>query len=166
MSYSSMKPYPPWMCRLRLVVSRAATRPDAQLAAMAYLLATRAARETTGLSLHIHGGYGFMLEYDIQLYFRRASAWPLLLGDPADELTRLAGLLADGRWTASEHDATSDFRAEVREVLAGACSDEVIQRAYRTGTVHDWDFHHAAAAQGWLTAGWGPEWGDPERSDD
>jgi len=149
-----------------LLAERAATRPDAQLAAMAYLLATRAARETTGLSLHIHGGYGFMLEYDIQLYFRRASAWPLLLGDPADELTRLAGLLADGRWTASEHDATSDFRAEVREVLAGACSDEVIQRAYRTGTVHDWDFHHAAAAQGWLTAGWGPEWGDPERSND
>jgi 3-oxochol-4-en-24-oyl-CoA dehydrogenase len=148
-----------------LLAERAATRPDTQLATMAYLLATRAARETTGLSLHIHGGYGFMLEYDIQLYFRRASAWPLLLGDPADELSRLAGLLAAGGWTASERDATSDFRAEVREVLARACPDEVIERAYRTGTVHDWDFHHAAAAQGWLTAGWGPEWGDQERPD-
>ena len=33
-------------------------------------------------SLHYHGGYGFMLEYDIQLYFRRAKAWPALFGEP------------------------------------------------------------------------------------
>ena len=26
-------------------------------------------------SLHFHGGYGFMMEYDIQLYYRRARAW-------------------------------------------------------------------------------------------
>jgi alkylation response protein AidB-like acyl-CoA dehydrogenase len=146
-----------------LLAQRAATQPDARLATTAYLLATRAARETTSLSLHIHGGYGFMLEYDIQLYFRRATAWPLLLGDPADELTRLAGLLADEHWTESAGDTASAFRAEVRDVLARVCPDEVIERAYRTGTVHDWDFHHAAAAQGWLTAGWGPAWGDHDR---
>jgi alkylation response protein AidB-like acyl-CoA dehydrogenase len=42
-------------------------------------------------SLHFHGGYGFTLEYDIQLYFRRAKGWPLLLAAPDAE----AQLLAD-----------------------------------------------------------------------
>jgi alkylation response protein AidB-like acyl-CoA dehydrogenase len=40
-----------------------------------------------------HGGYGFTLEYDIQLYFRRAKAWPLALGDPRREYLRLADLV-------------------------------------------------------------------------
>jgi alkylation response protein AidB-like acyl-CoA dehydrogenase len=43
------------------------------------------------VSLHTHGGYGFMLEYDVQLYYRRAKAWSLLGGDPR----RLVGELAD-----------------------------------------------------------------------
>ena len=33
---------------------------------------TQTARDTSYRSLHFHGGYGFMLEYDIQLYYRRA----------------------------------------------------------------------------------------------
>ncbi|SVA77516.1 uncharacterized protein METZ01_LOCUS130370, partial [marine metagenome] len=41
-------------------------------------------------SLHVHGGYGFSEEYDIQLFFRRARALALLLGDPARECRRLA----------------------------------------------------------------------------
>ncbi len=43
--------------------------------------------------LHYHGGYGFSLEYDIQLYFRRARGWANILGDPAAERLRLADLL-------------------------------------------------------------------------
>jgi alkylation response protein AidB-like acyl-CoA dehydrogenase len=43
----------------------------------------------------VHGGYGFMLEYDVQLYYRRAKAYPLLLGDPRRELDHLAALLWD-----------------------------------------------------------------------
>lgn len=61
------------------------------LSSMAFLFATRAARRATNVSLHVHGGYGFTLEYDIQLYYRRAQAWPLALGDPR----RGAALLAD-----------------------------------------------------------------------
>jgi alkylation response protein AidB-like acyl-CoA dehydrogenase len=41
-------------------------------------------------SLHFHGGYGYTLEYDIQLYFRRAKAWPLAYGDPTDAFRSLA----------------------------------------------------------------------------
>jgi len=41
----------------------------------------------------VHGGYGFTLEYDIQLYVRRAKAWPLALDDPRKEYQRIAGML-------------------------------------------------------------------------
>jgi alkylation response protein AidB-like acyl-CoA dehydrogenase len=43
-------------------------------------------------ALQFHGGYGVTLEYDIQLYFRRAKAWPLALGDLALEEQRAAVL--------------------------------------------------------------------------
>ena len=49
------------------------------------------ADEAAGFSLHVHGGYGFMLEYDVQLHVRRAKATRLLLGDPAHELQRDRG---------------------------------------------------------------------------
>jgi alkylation response protein AidB-like acyl-CoA dehydrogenase len=54
-----------------------------ELAALAFGFASDAAREASYRSEHYHGGYGFMLEYDIQLYFRRARAWPAQFG-PAD----------------------------------------------------------------------------------
>ena len=53
----------------------------------------RAAQQTTAAALHVHGGYGFTLEYDIQLYLRRAKAWPLLLGDPRRGALHLADAL-------------------------------------------------------------------------
>ncbi|WP_075894553.1 acyl-CoA dehydrogenase family protein [Actinomadura sp. CNU-125] len=57
--------------------------PDAgALATMALLFAAETAFTTASDSLHMHGGYGYTLEYDVQLYFRRAKAWPLVAGDP------------------------------------------------------------------------------------
>ena len=53
------------------------------LAAMACAFAAESARQASYRSLHYHGGYGFMLEYDIQLYFRRAKAWPAQFAEPA-----------------------------------------------------------------------------------
>ena len=149
-----------------LLVAHAATtdRPDPELAAAAFLAATRGARDAAAASLHVHGGYGFMLEYDIQLYFRRAAAWPLALGDPADELARLGDLLADAGWALPEL-PPSAFRAEVRAVLADAGTDEAIARADTTGTVHDWAFHRRLAGQGLVAAGWEPEWGGQGRDD-
>ena len=54
----------------------------AELAAMAFAFAAETARDTTYHALHFHGGYGFMLEYDIQLYFRRARGWAGVLAEP------------------------------------------------------------------------------------
>lgn len=42
------------------------------LASMAKLASCRALRQTATVSSLTHGGYGFMEDYDIQLYFRRA----------------------------------------------------------------------------------------------
>ena len=54
-----------------------------ELACLACGFSSEAAREASYRSLHYHGGYGFMVEFDIQLYFRRARAWPAVFGDPA-----------------------------------------------------------------------------------
>jgi alkylation response protein AidB-like acyl-CoA dehydrogenase len=63
------------------------------LARMAFLFAARAAHDTSAAALHVHGGYGFTLEYDVQLYLRRAKAWPLALGDPRRGTMELADAL-------------------------------------------------------------------------
>jgi alkylation response protein AidB-like acyl-CoA dehydrogenase len=64
-----------------------------RLARMAFAFASQVAEQAAEEVLHFHGGYGFMLEYDIQLYFRRIKAWTLLLGDRQQELRQLGDLL-------------------------------------------------------------------------
>jgi alkylation response protein AidB-like acyl-CoA dehydrogenase len=119
---------------------------------MAFLGATAAARAAAAVSLHVHGGYGFMAEYDIQLYFRRATAWPLVLADPADERARLADLLEADGWLLPEP-APTGFRGEVRALLAEACTPEVLARVATTGVVHDWGLHRRFAEADLLGAG-------------
>jgi len=86
------------------------------LAAMALVAAGEAATTTTDRSLHVHGGYGFSEEYDIQLYYRRARALAYVLDDPARECRRLAGMLfADARG-ASGH---TDDAPQARQGVAG-----------------------------------------------
>jgi alkylation response protein AidB-like acyl-CoA dehydrogenase len=53
-----------------------------ELGPLAFGFCTDAARDASYRSLHYHGGYGFMLEYDIQLYFRRARGWPAQFVEP------------------------------------------------------------------------------------
>lgn len=87
----------------RLLVRKAAWaaqggEPEAAvLAAMAFVWAAGTAHRVATESLHFHGGYGYTLDHDIQLFFRRATAWPLVLGDPDRELGRLGDLLYAGR---------------------------------------------------------------------
>jgi len=65
----------------------------AALATMAFVFAADAAAAATDRSLHVHGGYGFAEEYDIQLFYRRARGWALVLDDPARECLQLADRL-------------------------------------------------------------------------
>jgi alkylation response protein AidB-like acyl-CoA dehydrogenase len=61
---------------------------SAELAAMSFAFAAETALNVTRWSLHFHGGYGFMMEYDIQLYYRRARAWPGIFAEPHEAFRR------------------------------------------------------------------------------
>jgi alkylation response protein AidB-like acyl-CoA dehydrogenase len=60
----------------------------AELAAMSFGFAVETALSVTRWSLHFHGGYGFMMEYDIQLYYRRARAWSGIFAEPQEAFQR------------------------------------------------------------------------------
>lgn len=64
----------------------------AELCSMAFVFASQTAQQTTAVSLHTHGGYGVSLEYDIQLFHRRACAWSLVGGGARNELLNLADI--------------------------------------------------------------------------
>jgi alkylation response protein AidB-like acyl-CoA dehydrogenase len=48
---------------------------------MAKLFACQVFRDTTAMAQQIFGGIGFTLDFDIQLYFRRAKALQLMWAD-------------------------------------------------------------------------------------
>lgn len=68
--------------------------PEAgRLASMAWVQACGAATHAVQTGLHAHGGIGFTMESDIQLFFRRAKGWATIAGDPRRELQSLAAIL-------------------------------------------------------------------------
>lgn len=71
--------------------AHSAARPVDRLAPMAKLFACNTYRDTTAMAQQIFGGVGFTLDYDIQLFFRRAKALQLSWYDTA----RLEQLVAD-----------------------------------------------------------------------
>lgn len=87
---------------LQLLVYEAGWARDADpgraqvLSGMSFLAASEVSFRTCREALQFHGGYGFTLEYDIQMYFRRAKAWPLAIGPLRDSYQHLAGLLFGG----------------------------------------------------------------------
>ena len=79
----------------RLLVCEAAWahstgRPVERLAPMAKLFACRVYRDITAMCQQVFGGIGFTLEYDIQLYFRRAKQLQLSWWDTAACEDRIA----------------------------------------------------------------------------
>ncbi|QXC62961.1 acyl-CoA dehydrogenase family protein [Aquihabitans sp. G128] len=96
--------------------------------AMAFWFAGDTAQRTASWALHVHGGYGFMEEYDIQLHFRRAKATRLLLGDPKRELQLLAGRLWDdpesGPVPGSRLRPTSAYGAAADEPATAATASD------------------------------------------
>ena len=65
-------------------------RSTDQLAPMAKLFACRTYRDITAMCQQVFGGIGFTVEYDIQLYFRRAKQLQLSWWDPATCEDRIA----------------------------------------------------------------------------
>lgn len=60
------------------------------LAAMALAFSAETAIATSHDALHFHGGYGFMLEYAAQLYYRRARSWAAVLESPSEGYRRVS----------------------------------------------------------------------------
>ncbi|HEY3139977.1 MAG TPA: acyl-CoA dehydrogenase family protein, partial [Acidimicrobiales bacterium] len=149
-------------------------------AAQAFWFCGRTAEDASSASLHYHGGYGFMLEYDIQLFARRAKGWRLQAGDPRLELRRIARRrwLSDGPKGGAEgapaaaregmdfgfDPDTVAFQQEVRAFLDEHLDHDIIDRALTTGTMHDWGLHRKLCQRGYLAAGWPTEVGGLGRS--
>jgi alkylation response protein AidB-like acyl-CoA dehydrogenase len=158
--------------RLLALEAAAALDDDADddapaLAAMAFAFCGQVAEDAAAASLHFHGGYGFMLEYDVQLYVRRAKALRLALGDPRLQRIEIAARLWGDGGTGLHRrldPSTEDFRSEVRAFLDAHLTNDVIERAHQTGTMHDAGLHRAIAERGYLAAGWPEEVGGQGRS--
>jgi len=89
----------------RLLVQEAAWSAGAaperfpELCAMAFAWASEIAPRIAESCLHVHGGYGFSAEYDVQLHYRRARGWALVGGGAVAGLRHLGELqreLLDG----------------------------------------------------------------------
>jgi alkylation response protein AidB-like acyl-CoA dehydrogenase len=77
--------------------ARAQGKPVDRLAPMAKLFACQAFRDVTAVALQVHGGIGFTVEYDIQLYFRRAKQLQLSWWDSRYLEELVAGAVLDRR---------------------------------------------------------------------
>ncbi|MFO7281394.1 MAG: acyl-CoA dehydrogenase family protein [Thermoanaerobacterales bacterium] len=76
--------------------ARATGRPTGRLAPMAKLFACRMFRDLTATAQQVHGGNGFTLEYDVQLFFRRAKALQLSWWGERDLEELIAADVLDG----------------------------------------------------------------------
>jgi len=80
----------------RLLAQKAAWALDTrdprrrELAALAFAFASATADRVTYQAIHFHGGYGFMLEHDVQLFYRRARGWARIWGSADDAYRRAA----------------------------------------------------------------------------
>jgi len=80
----------------RLLAQKAAWALDTrdprrrELAALAFAFASETAEGATYQAIHFHGGYGFMLEHDVQLFYRRARGWARVWGSADDAYRRAA----------------------------------------------------------------------------
>lgn len=142
---------------------------------MAYFWAARATSLATARALHVFGGYGLSLEYNIQLYFRRSKALPLLCGDPADELERIAQRLWDDGKVAlpPAGDIGIDFsygkEAESFAALTRKFFEETLDGELSAHAHHSWKGHHpgfqkALAEAGLLFPDWPEEYGGQGRN--
>ncbi|NBA93716.1 acyl-CoA dehydrogenase family protein [Pseudomonas sp. R5(2019)] len=76
-------------------VAEQATPELEEAAAMAKATASDAAFFNAGSAIQLHGGVGFTWEYDVHLYFKRAKASELYLGNGAQQRELIARLLLD-----------------------------------------------------------------------
>ncbi len=145
--------------------------PDAGAAiSMLFWWASRTATNSVAHGLHTFGGYGLTNEYDIQLYHRRAKAWPLVWGDPQSELVRGTRRLLLDEPTSLPETGTleidfeapqggQDLAAETR-ALFGRLIDPARHKLHEHNfESHDWEVHRALGKARLLYPNWPEKWG-------
>lgn len=150
-------------------------RPEAgALVSMTFAWAALSATRAVRRSLHTHGGYGLSLEYDPQLYFRRAKAVALRAGDPRDELVRVTDRMFRHEATslpdAGTHpfdfelgEAAESFRGIVRKFFEDNLTDELRAHAHFSWDGHHPEFNVKLAEAGLAFPSWPREYGGEER---
>lgn len=160
----------------RAVWALAHCRDDAAASmSMAWWWAAQSAPRATARALHTFGGYGVSLEYDIQLYYRRARAWSLPFGDSRSELARLADRLWSGVRpplpVAGEvpiqfgvGEAAEAFGAEVRRFFDAHLTPELRAHAHHSVDGYHAGFSRQLAQAGLLFPHWPKEFGGRGKS--
>jgi alkylation response protein AidB-like acyl-CoA dehydrogenase len=143
---------------------------------MAWWWATQSSANAVARALHTFGGYGVSLEYDIQLYYRRAKAWALLAGDPRQELYAVA----DRLWQPESNvplpdagavamcfdsgDAARAFGDEVRAFFRANLTDELKSHAHHSAAGYHAGFHAKLAEAGLLFPHWPAQFGGRDKT--
>jgi alkylation response protein AidB-like acyl-CoA dehydrogenase len=138
--------------------------------ALAWWWAAQASGSAVARALHTFGGYGLTLEYDVQLYHRRAKATALVFGDPRDSLVEAGRRLWLGK-TVSLPDVGSveikfgfgegakALAEETRTFFERTLSPEWHANSQYSYDGHDWDLNRKMGAQRLLFPTWPEEFG-------
>jgi alkylation response protein AidB-like acyl-CoA dehydrogenase len=152
-------------------IDQVSRRTDAASGAIAlcWWWAAQASGAAVARALHTYGGYGLTVEYDAQLFHRRAKATALVFGDPRDSLVAAGARLWRGAVAPlpdvgavaldfSMGPAAEAFAAETRAFLDRALTPEWRAKAHYSYDGHDWPLNRAMGAAGLLF----PLWGEAE----
>lgn len=127
--------------------------------AMSYWWAAHVIDRAVQHALRTFGGYGLSMEYDIQLYFRRAKLLALVGGDPDRVLDTVAARLWNNERTSLPEagDVEIDFdwseealayAAELRAFIDENMTPEIEAHKHHSTAGHHPEFHRKLAAAG------------------
>lgn len=162
----------------RTLRSMADRRPDAAATiSMLFWWASRTATHCVAHALHTFGGYGLTNEYDIQLYHRRAKAWPLAYGDPQEELVRAGRRLLLGEEAAVPDPGRVEIdfdppeggeilAEETRAIFNRVFDPEKHPLRDHSFESHHWELHRAFGQARLLFPDWPQEWGGRDADPD
>ena len=142
--------------------------------AMAYWWAAHSVDQAVKHAVRTFGGYGVSLEYDVQIYFRRAKLLALIAGNPNVVLDRVSARLWDGE-TAELPQAgeiaidfewgeeAENYAAQMHEFIRANITDDVRAKMHHSTSGHHAGFHKKMAEAGYAFPDLGLE-GRPKRS--
>ncbi|HXC38013.1 MAG TPA: acyl-CoA dehydrogenase [Burkholderiales bacterium] len=147
-------------------------KPDAAaMIPMAFWWAARSAGRATLLAMRVFGGYGMTLDYNAQLYFRRARALSLTGGDPRVVLTEAGDRLwGKGRPPAlpestisgpdfGDGDGAEAYIRETREFLSRHFGDDMRRFCHESTDMYHPQFQQALGAERLLFPHWPAQYG-------